>query len=119
MTDRIDSPQTGILRRDLLYAPWYLWFVATSALDVIVTTLVISVGGYEANPLADHVIGRFGMHGAVVYKFMLTILVIVCCEIVGRHNEHWGRSIARFAALMPALAAMLGVSLIVRAIGAG
>ncbi|MCA9255216.1 MAG: hypothetical protein KDA33_06235 [Phycisphaerales bacterium] len=109
------NAQSGILRRDLLFARRYLWFVAASALDIVMTTLVLSVGGFEANPLASLVIDRFGMHGAIAYKFTLIIPVIVCCEIVGRHNERKGRALASFAIVAPAMAALLGGWLIVQA----
>lgn len=118
MTSQHDQTRTGIMRRDLMYARYYLWFIVASALDIIMTAVVISIGGYEANPLADVVIGRFGMHGAMAYKFALALVVILCCEAIGRHNERRGRWVAAFAVSMPAFAALLGYSLILRAAGA-
>lgn len=104
----------GLLRRDLLYTRWYAWFLVASALDIIMTAMVLSLGGIEMNPVADFVITQFGMHGAMAYKFSLVILVILLCEIIGRHNNRWGRSVAQFAVLGPAFAALLGYSLILR-----
>lgn len=117
MTSQPYEPRTGILHRNLLFTRCYLWFILASVLDVIVTTLVISIGGYEANPLAGLVIGRFGMHGALMFKFTLMLVVILCCEIIGRRDERIGRSIASFAAAVPALAAILGCMLILQAAG--
>ncbi len=107
-----DAP--GFLHRDLLYTRWYAWLLIASALDIVMTAMVLSLGGIELNPLAAAVIGRFGMHGATAYKFALIILVIVLCEVIGRHKPHWGRSIAGFATIGPFAAAILGYFLVLR-----
>jgi hypothetical protein len=110
----LEHSATGILRRDLLYTRWYAWFLVASALDIVMTAMVLSLGGIELNPVADVVIGRFGMQGAMAYKFALVIFVILLCEVIGRQNPRWGRSVAQFAVLGPAVAAVLGYSLILR-----
>ncbi|MCB9854001.1 MAG: hypothetical protein H6819_12945 [Phycisphaerales bacterium] len=117
MASRHDDAREGILRRDLLFARFYLWFIAASAFDIVMTALVLSIGGYEANPMANFVIARFGLHGALAYKFALAILVIFCCEIIGRRDRRTGRAVAGFAIVMPAMAAVLGGWLIFRAAG--
>lgn len=117
MASRHDDSNVGILRRDLLFARFYLWFIAASAFDIVMTALVLSIGGYEANPMANFVIARFGLHGAMAYKFALAILVICCCETIGRRDPRTGRAIAGFAIIMPAIAAVLGGWLIVQAAG--
>lgn len=104
----------GLLRRDLLYTRWYVWILIASAFDIVMTSMVISLGGIEMNPLADAIIARFGMHGAMAYKFALMIFVILMCEIIGRHNLRLGRWVAQFATLGPAVAAVLGYFLLLR-----
>ena len=109
-----ENPASGLLRRDLLYTRWYVWILIASAFDIVMTSMVISLGGIEMNPLADAIISRFGMHGAMAYKFALMIFVILMCEIIGRHNLRLGRWVAQFATLGPAVAAVLGYFLLLR-----
>lgn len=117
MADPTNPQPEPILYRKLLFTRYYAWFITASALDIVMTALVLSAGGREANPFASYVISRFGMHGAMAFKFMTAAFVIVCCEIIGRQDERKGRFVARFAIAIPAFAAMLGYFLIVRAGG--
>jgi Domain of unknown function (DUF5658) len=119
MNTQIHHQRVGILRRDLIFARYHLWFIAASALDIVMTALVLSIGGYEANPVAGFVIHRFGMHGALAYKFTLAVLVIVFSEIIGRTDLRKGRFVARTAIAVPTFAALLGYVLIVYHAGTG
>jgi F0F1-type ATP synthase membrane subunit a len=48
-----------------------------------------------------------GLRGLVVFKFALVIVVIVCCEIIGRKQARTGRWLARFAVGITALPMVL------------
>jgi len=99
------------------YPNHYAWFVLASSLDILMTMIVLELGGREANPVAERVIGAFGMHGVLVFKFALMALVILLCEIIGRQRDAWGRRVASFAIIVPAFGAMMGYTLIARAMG--
>ena len=81
--------------------------------------MVLSAGGYEVNPVADYVIRQYGMQGALAFKFATAAFVILCCEIIGRHQDRLGRFVASIAIAVPAMAATLGYILVMRASGAG
>lgn len=99
------------------YPNHYAWFVLASSLDILMTMIVLELGGREANPLAERVITAFGMHGVLVFKFAMMGLVILLCEIIGRQRDLWGRRIASFAIIVPAFGALMGYTLITRAMG--
>ena len=85
------------LTRPVLYQNTYVWLVFVSALDVMLTWMILYLGGREVNGLAAWVIDRFGGVGMVVYKFALVALVIAICEAAGRRRDSAGRGLARFA----------------------
>ena len=70
----------------VLYPNFYMWLVFVSALDVILTRVILFFGGTEVNPIADWILGEFGRIGMSVFKFMIVAIVIICCEIIGRRS---------------------------------
>ncbi len=68
----------------LQYAAAYLWFVIASALDLIVTGLILHVGGAELNGLANMILATGGMAAMIVYKFCLVVLIVIVNEQIGR-----------------------------------
>ena len=78
----------------VLYPNQYTWLIFVSALDVMLTWVVLCVGGRETNVLAEAVVHRFGLPGLVGFKFALVLLVIVLCEWVGRRSLVAGRRLA-------------------------
>jgi hypothetical protein len=78
------------------YQSAYLWLTFLSALDIMLTWIVLFRGGQEVNALADAVIRRFDITGLVVFKFALIVLVILICEVVGRRSDSAGRRMANW-----------------------
>ncbi len=92
------------------YPNCYVWFVFLSAMDIMLTWVVLSMGGMEANPLVDRVLVEWGLQGIVAYKFGLVMLVIWVCEVVGRQRDRSGRRLAEWMvaiALIPVYLAMV------------
>ncbi len=59
-------------------------------------------GGREVNTIADWVIGRYGLWGAIGLKFLTVVVVILACEGAGRVNPRVGaRLIWTILALAP------------------
>ena len=83
--------------RALRYQNHYVWFVFVSAMDVMLTWVILFFGGREANHVADFVIARFGLPGLVLFKFAIVVLVVLLCEAVGRRRPGAGKSLAEWA----------------------
>lgn len=85
----------------MLFQNAYVWIVFLSSMDVMLTYVILRLGGREVNPVAMYVIKfwddlmHLGMAGATVFKFALVVFTIVICEIVGRRSLRKGRRLAR------------------------
>lgn len=80
--------------RAVLYPNFYLWLIFVSALDVILTRVVLFFGGKEVNPIADWILSEFGRMGLSIFKFIIVGVVIICCEIIGRRSWKVARNLA-------------------------
>src|SRR4051812_31621452 len=96
----------------VLYPNEYAWLIFVSALDVMLTWVILYTGGYETNVLADAVVGRFGLPGLVGFKFALVLLVIVICEAVGRRRPVTGRRLAVAAIAITCLPVVISFMLL-------
>ena len=98
MTRSSDSNQTGegfTWTRAVLYPNLYLWLIFVSALDVVLTRVILFFGGTEVNPIADWILAEFGRMGMSLFKFIIVAFVVICCEIIGRQKWKVGRNLAR------------------------
>lgn len=86
-----DQIKRSIGLHPLRYPVAHGWSVVLAALDLILTWVVLHLGGRELNVLADAVICRFGVAGVTTYKFGLVSFVICLCELVGRRDVEAGR----------------------------
>jgi hypothetical protein len=96
----------------VLYENHYTWFVLVSALDVMLTWVVLHAGGREANALADAVLRNYGLGGMVAFKFALVALVIVICEVVGRRSIDTGRRLATWAVALTCVPLLVAILLL-------
>jgi hypothetical protein len=96
----------------VLYENHYTWFVLVSALDVMLTWVVLHAGGREANGIAAAVLQRWGLEGMVVFKFALVVLVIALCEVIGRRNRAAGRQLATWAVALTCVPLVIAVGLL-------
>lgn len=82
----------------MLHQGAYLWFVLVSALDLLLTGVVLQLhGGEEVNPIARAVIEHTGYRGLIGFKFAIVVFVIVMCEWVGRRQPRMGVKLAEWA----------------------
>src|SRR5687767_11346014 len=79
-----DGPLGWLSMPEMRYPSDYVWFIFFSSLDIMLTWAILSRGGSEVNPIADEVIDIWGLPGAIIFKFSLTVLVIIVCEVVAR-----------------------------------
>lgn len=107
--------------RPVRYPNAYVWFVFLAALDVMLTYLILhpvlfarDLGmtesrGAETNALADWIIERWDVPGMVIFKFVLVVVVVVLCEIIGRRKEETGRRIAEWAVAITAIPVIIAL----------
>jgi len=86
--------------RPMMFPNAYVWLLLFSAMDVMLTWVVLQLGGAEINGLADWFISRYGLTGMTIYKFSLVVIFVVLCEIVGRLRTSSGRMLSRVGVLI-------------------
>ncbi|UCF33513.1 MAG: hypothetical protein JSV78_14380 [Phycisphaerales bacterium] len=95
------------------YPSAYVWLVFASALDVILTYLVLYYWeGFEANPIAAAVIAQKGFVWAIAFKFALVVLSILVCEVVGRLRDRDGKRLAVLCVVIAALPVVYTLTLL-------
>jgi hypothetical protein len=80
----------------VLYPKLYPLLVLGGTLDVLLTSVVLMLGGQELNGVANHVLQSSGLPGLVALKFAMISSVILMCEIVGRRRLELGSRVATF-----------------------
>lgn len=96
------------LHRAALFPALYTWFVFLSAVDLLLTWLILHAGGREVNAIADWVIHHYNVRGVIVFKFVVVVLVLCICEAVGRLRTDLGRTLARWAVVLTAFPVIIG-----------
>ena len=99
----VPLPISARWRRPVLYPNVYVWYVLLSSLDIMLTWTILHLDGVELNPLADWVIHHGGLPGMVTYKFVLVLLVVAICEVVGRLRDRIGRRLSEWAVAITAI----------------
>lgn len=103
------------------YPNAYVWFVFLAALDVILTCLILhpvlfprdlhmtESRGAEVNVVADWILERFDLPGMVAFKFLLVVVVILLCEIIGRYSDRTARRLAEWAVAITAIPVIIAL----------
>lgn len=113
-----DHPATSgnFFSRAVLFPDIYVWYILLASLDLILTWVILHLGGYERNTIADWMIERFDLLGAEALKFGLTIFVIIIIEIIGRVRRHVARWVAILAIVVSGAVVCYQIYLIFRLI---
>lgn len=90
----------GLLSRPTLFPRHYIWFLVLSAMDLLLTSVILHLGGREVNIIANQVLYNWDLAGLTVYKFLIVALVVVLCEAIGRLEPLTGRRVAACAILI-------------------
>lgn len=96
------------LRSRALYPAIYPWLMGLAALDVVLTWIVLSLGGEEMNLVARRVIEVGGFAGMAALKFASLGVVLAICEYVGRRQHRVGRRLAEWALVANTAAVTMG-----------
>jgi len=78
----------------MLFPQAAIWLVFMGSMDVMLTQLVLGLGGREVNPIALAVIESWGWAGATAFKFATVLLALLATEAVGRRKPVVGRRLA-------------------------
>ena len=95
-----------------LYPNRYVWFVFLSALDALLTYVILWIGGGEANAIARWVLEEFDFVGMVVFKFAIVVFVILLCEYIGRRSESKGRKLAEWSIALTCIPVVIAFTLL-------
>jgi Domain of unknown function (DUF5658) len=102
---------TPLGKTHVIFPNGYVWFVFVSALDIMLTWVVLHLGGREANGLANEIIYRYGLPGLVIFKFALVILVVLICEVVGRRKHESARLLLSVGIMITCMPVVLAFGL--------
>lgn len=105
--------QVRQLGRQGMYPALYPWVVGMACLDVVLTCIVLGVGGREANAVARGVIGVAGVPGMILLKAVAVAAVLAICEYVGRRRPGLGRRLAECAVGANTAAVAMGCAFMV------
>ena len=103
MTPSSDKPEHDTDQATSSFPKWsvpvrhpnlYLWLIFVSALDVILTRVVLFFGGKEINPVADYVLLHWGRLGMSLFKFLIIGFVIIVCEYIATRSVRGSRRLA-------------------------
>jgi len=97
-----------ISRRTLTFGPLYFWYILLATLDLLTTVLILSMGGREANGIADMVLQAAGPVGLLIMKYATVALVVCICEFVAERRHAAGRFVALAAIVLSAVPVAAG-----------
>ena len=99
-----------VLQWEIRFPRLYLLVVVLNMLDLMVTKIAIDQKGLdEANVLAKSVLVTFGFSGFILYKFVLTGLVIMLTEMISRRKPRWAFKLIVFGCIAMGLVVLWGV----------
>jgi len=96
----------GLLR--LRYPRHYPWFITFAGLDVVLTWIVLSLGGQELNAVAQLALDLAGIPGMIALKVSAVLIVCVICEYLGRRRPSIGLGVANLAIAANTIPVTLG-----------
>ena len=103
--------------RPVAFPEQYTWLVLVSGMDLMLTWLILQLGGREVNPVAEWVLHTAGHGGLVVFKFAVVIFVILVCEFIARRQRRTARELAWVAVIISAAPVVVALAQLVHAYG--
>ena len=99
----------AFLRQGAIHQDLCVWFVFLSALDVMLTWIVLHWGGSEINTLANWIIDRWDIWGLVAFKFGVVALVICMIHVITRLSTSAARHLAEWAVALATIPVVLSL----------
>jgi len=97
------------LFRPVTFPNRYLVLTFFAAMDVILTALILHLGGREVNALAEALIQRYGLWGIVAFKFVVVAWVVIVAEFVVRRDERAARVLMRWTIALNVLPVVMAL----------
>ena len=88
------TPRRLLSRRVIRHPRMYAAFLTLSAADVVLTLVVLSLNGAEANPVAAKAILAYGPGVLPLYKLLTVLVVLGVCESLARLRPRTGATMA-------------------------
>lgn len=98
----------SMIRQRPLFAEHHCWYVLVGTLDLLLTKVILSLGGREVNPVADLFLRTLDTPGLAALKYGTIVFVVLVCEWVGRTHAQAGRRLAVAAVGLSAVPVMVG-----------
>ncbi|MEM9419528.1 MAG: DUF5658 family protein [Planctomycetota bacterium] len=112
---RTPTTEAQTARGNVHFPYAYLALAFVSALDLILTYIILLMGGYEVNPIANAVLqSPADFHGLILYKFVIVVSVVLICEYISRHAEGAGRRLAGWAVAISAFPVVWSTLLLIQ-----
>lgn len=99
-----------MLTKPILYPRIYPWYLLMASLDVMLTWVVLKMGGIELNAVAAWFIDQHDVRGMIFLKFATVFFVLLACERIGRERNDVGRRLATFAVLINMIPVVMAAS---------
>lgn len=103
-----------MLSAPILYPKTYAMFLLVAALDVICTAIILALGGREINALANMILQWWGVHGLLILKVAICVMVLVTCEFIGRRQPAAAIRLAIAGIVLNTFPVVVGTSQLVR-----
>ena len=71
-------------------------FILVNVLDIFATRILLSIGGSEANPVAQLFLERWGFHGMIVFKMAMIAFFCVATQWIGQFNLQKAKRLMTF-----------------------
>lgn len=101
------------VRRRSLYPSLYPWLIVLAVLDIVLTAIILGLGGTEANAVARAVIESSGLTGMILLKVVSIGFTVAVCQYVGRRRFRAGHVLAQIAVAANTAAVSVGCAAIV------
>ncbi|MEM9386632.1 MAG: DUF5658 family protein [Pseudomonadota bacterium] len=92
----------------------YACLIAVGTFDILFTTIILSLGGAEANPIAAAVIEQYGLAGLVAFKYLVIAVVILGCEFVASARIETARRLALVVVAITAAPVVWSTGLLIK-----
>lgn len=112
MTIMLSRELAGPLRSPMRMPRSHVALLAAATMDILITWWILSLGGSEANPIARHVIEHWSLAGTILFKFSLTLFVMLVCEYIAEHQDRTARRLMTAAIAISSSAPCYGIFLL-------
>jgi len=84
----------------VMYPKFYTWFLLFASLDILLTGVVLFVGGDELNAFALYIFAYGGLPGLTAFKYANVLMIVLICEWIGRRRIQIGRKLIILATVI-------------------